>query len=291
MRSIIRLAAVTSAWRMAVVASTSTMIALSRSIEIICRVGEERLATMGAGPAGSRIGGRDELRRDVGCRAEGGIIEHRQILLDRPAAPPRAASPSSPSTPRCRLASALIRLASTAKPSPPTSLPPCSGAARSRTPPQQIALAEAAVPVLREGRVVGNSAVEPEPAEPAIGEVQMHLLAEPPLRADAEAVADDQHPDHQLGIDRWTPRRAVERREFPPHLRQIDEAVDRPQEMIRRHMRIEREVVEQRTRSTCRGPIIDSVPASNRTESVNLTPSQPASFSTQSALRRNSREG
>jgi hypothetical protein len=32
--------------------------------------------------------------------------------------------------------------------------------------PQQIALTKAAVPVLREGRVVGHRAVEPEPAEP-----------------------------------------------------------------------------------------------------------------------------
>ena len=95
--------------------------------------------------------------------------------------------------------------------------------------------------------MVGNIPLQPEPAEPAIGQVQMHLLAEASLRADAEAVADDQHPDHQLGIDRRAPHGAVEWRQLPPHLRQIDEAVDRPQEMIARHMRIEREVVEQRT--------------------------------------------
>jgi hypothetical protein len=29
----------------------------------------------------------------------------------------------------------------------------------------------------------------------------MNLFAQSPLRTDAEAVADDQHPDHQLGID------------------------------------------------------------------------------------------
>ena len=111
---------------------------------------------------------------------------------------------------------------------------------------QQVAVAEAAVPVLGEGRVVGHVAVEPEPAEPAIGQVQMNFVAEPPLRADAEAVADDQHPDHQLRIDRRPPDLAVERRQLPPHLRQVDEAVDRPQQMVGRHMAIEREVVEQR---------------------------------------------
>ena len=34
-----------------------------------------------------------------------------------------------------------------------------------------------------------------EPAEPPVGEVQMHLLAEPPLRTDAEAIAHQQHAD------------------------------------------------------------------------------------------------
>src|SRR6202023_1202296 len=61
--------------------------------------------------------------------------------------------------------------------------------------PQQIALAEAAMAVLRKGRVVGHTPIEPEPAEPAVGEVQVNLFAQPPLRADAQAVADNQHPD------------------------------------------------------------------------------------------------
>ena len=73
------------------------------------------------------------------------------------------------------------------------------------------------------------------------------ILAEAALRADAEAVADNQHPDHQLRIDRRAPHGAVERRQLPPHPRQIHKAVDRPQEMIARHMGIEREVVKQRT--------------------------------------------
>jgi hypothetical protein len=45
--------------------------------------------------------------------------------------------------------------------------------------------------VLREGRVVWHIALQAQPAEPAIGEVQMHLLAEPAFRTDAEAIADD----------------------------------------------------------------------------------------------------
>ena len=70
---------------------------------------------------------------------------------------------------------------------------------------QEIALAEAAVAVLGKRRMIGDVAVEPQPTKPAIGQIEVDLLAQPPLRANAEAVADDQHPDHQLGIDRGPP--------------------------------------------------------------------------------------
>src|SRR5215813_4329275 len=39
----------------------------------------------------------------------------------------------------------------------------------------------------------------------------MDLLAQPPFRADAEAVAHDQHADHQFWIDRRSAYGAVER--------------------------------------------------------------------------------
>ena len=94
--------------------------------------------------------------------------------------------------------------------------------------PQKIALAETAMPVLREGGVIGDIAVEPEPAEPPVCQVEMDLFAEPPLGADTEAVADDQHPDHQLGIDRRATHRAVERREVAAQLRQINKAIAPP---------------------------------------------------------------
>jgi hypothetical protein len=78
--------------------------------------------------------------------------------------------------------------------------------------------------------MVRHVTVEAKPAEPTIGEVQMHFLAEPPLRADSKAVADDQHSDHQFGIDRRPPDRAVEGSEVSPNFRQVDEAIDRSQE-------------------------------------------------------------
>jgi hypothetical protein len=47
--------------------------------------------------------------------------------------------------------------------------------------------------------------VEPQATETTIGQIGVELLAQPPLRANAVAVNDDEHPDHQLGIDRWPP--------------------------------------------------------------------------------------
>jgi hypothetical protein len=94
--------------------------------------------------------------------------------------------------------------------------------------------------------VVGDLAVQPQAAEPAIGEVEMDLLAEPPLRADPQAVAHQQHPDHQLGIDRRPADRAVERRQVCADAAQIHEPVDGPEQMVLRHMPLQRELVEQR---------------------------------------------
>jgi hypothetical protein len=49
--------------------------------------------------------------------------------------------------------------------------------------------------------VVGHIAFKPELAEPAIGEIEVNFLAEPPLGPDAKAIADQQHPDQQFGVD------------------------------------------------------------------------------------------
>ena len=70
---------------------------------------------------------------------------------------------------------------------------------------------EAARTVLGEGGMIRHPAVESEPGEPAVGEVEADLVAQPALGADAEAVADDQHADHQLGIDGGAASRIVER--------------------------------------------------------------------------------
>ena len=165
------------------------------------------------------------------CLAAGLLVECLQILAHRARAAGRRPAAQSigslPGTPRCRLASALMTLASIAKPSPPTS--PSAMQRRSdglEHMAEGVAVAEAAMPVLREGRVVRDASSRSEAAEPAIGQVQMHLFAQPPLGSDAEAVADDQHADHQLRIDRGPAGVAVEGGEVMAQIAEVEEAID-----------------------------------------------------------------
>jgi hypothetical protein len=43
--------------------------------------------------------------------------------------------------------------------------------------------------------------VEVELAKPAVRKVQLNFLSEPALRPNAIAIADDERPDHQLGMN------------------------------------------------------------------------------------------
>jgi hypothetical protein len=50
--------------------------------------------------------------------------------------------------------------------------------------------------------------------EPPVGKVQLNLLAQPSFKADAVAVTHNQHPDHELGINRRPANIAVEGCQF-----------------------------------------------------------------------------
>ncbi len=110
---------------------------------------------------------------------------------------------------------------------------------------QDIAVAKAAVAVHREGRMMGNLVLQTQAAEPAVGQVHLHLLAQAPLRADRIAVADQQHPHHQLGTDRRAAQVAV----MGPHLAaqpaQVQNRIDPPQQMIGRNHVLEIEFIEK----------------------------------------------
>src|SRR3974377_1058242 len=88
---------------------------------------------------------------------------------------------------------------------------------------------------------------QPKPAKPAICQIEVDLFTEPTLRTDPEAVADQQHPDHQLGIYRWPADAAVEARELAPELTELDKPVYRAKEVIRGNVPFKRELIEERS--------------------------------------------
>ena len=73
----------------------------------------------------------------------------------------------------------------------------------------------------------------------------MHLLAEPPFGPDAEAVADQQHPHHQLGIDGGATDRAIKWLQLIAQLVQIEHDIDLPQQMTGWDTFFQAEIVEQ----------------------------------------------
>jgi hypothetical protein len=73
----------------------------------------------------------------------------------------------------------------------------------------------------------------------------VHVLAQPPLGADPEAVADDQHADQKLRIDRGPAGVAVVRTEVLAQLTEIEEAIDAAQQVVGRYVIVEMEGIKQ----------------------------------------------
>jgi hypothetical protein len=185
--------------------------------QIIGGVGEERVALVSTGPLRRRIGWRDELGLDrAGCTESGGVQGCQILTHGMPGILAEIVDVVAIAWNRTLLVGIGSDQAGI------DSKPFATHQALTQAPvhhrleqvPQDIALTEAAMPVAREGRVIRHLAVEPQPAEPAIGQVQMYFLAQAPLRAYAHAIAHDQHPHHQLGIDRRTTDATVKRLQF-----------------------------------------------------------------------------
>src|SRR5215469_9995223 len=191
--------------------------------QVISRIGEEGLTAMRAGPACRWIGRRDELRRDFSCCAECRVVKDGEILRNRAARRFWWQALVALDA----LLTAGFRLDQAAVDGEPfathQSLLDAAAYDVLEEAAKQVAVAEPTVAVLGKGRVIWHLTIEPEPAEPTVGEIEMDLIAQPTLRADAEAIADNQHTHHQLGIDRWTAELAVVRRELPPQRIKLDE--------------------------------------------------------------------
>jgi hypothetical protein len=79
---------------------------------------------------------------------------------------------------------------------------------------EDLALTEALIAGAGERRVVWYGIFQAQLAKPPIGQINLNLAADLPLRSDGENVPDDQHPDHQHRIDRRSPNLRVIGREF-----------------------------------------------------------------------------
>jgi hypothetical protein len=55
------------------------------------------------------------------------------------------------------------------------------------------------MPVLGKRRMIWDLAVQAEAAEPAIGEIEMHLLAQVTFRANVKTIADERNTDVNSG--------------------------------------------------------------------------------------------
>ena len=87
--------------------------------------------------------------------------------------------------------------------------------------------------------MVRHRILETQSTEPAVGQIEVNLFAQPPLGTNAEAVTHDQHPDHQLRIDRRPTGVAVERREMAAQLAKIEESINPAQQVIGRNVIVE----------------------------------------------------
>src|SRR5690348_14730791 len=95
-----------------------------------------------------------------------------------------------------------------------------------------IALPEPAMPVFGERRVILYRPIQTEPTEPPIGQVEVDLITQPPLRSNAKAVTDQEHPDRQFGINRRSSDTAVERQQLLSNRLKVDKSIDRPEQMV-----------------------------------------------------------
>src|SRR5262249_15300100 len=95
-------------------------------------------------------------------------------------------------------------------------------------PAQGIALAKAVMSCAAEHRMVGDTVLDTELAEPTVGKVHLHLSADTPLRADRKHVTNDQHPDHQYRIDRGSACMRVIRCKLLVHPIQVEHRIDLP---------------------------------------------------------------
>ena len=80
--------------------------------------------------------------------------------------------------------------------------------------------------------MVRDRIFDTEATEPAIRKIDLNLFTQPSLRADREHIANDQHSDHQLRVDRGTAGMGVVAFELPVHPVQVEHGIDLTNRMV-----------------------------------------------------------
>src|ERR1700740_554115 len=125
------------------------------------------------------------------------------------------------------------------------------------------------MPGTAEHRMVGYPVLNAELAKPTVCQIDLHLRAQPSLRADRKHVAHNVHPDHQHRIDRRATCMRVVGCKLLVHPIKIENAVDLPNQMIGRHRLVEIERVEELTLSALSPPHHRPLPANRSPDSRN----------------------
>ena len=80
--------------------------------------------------------------------------------------------------------------------------------------------------------MIGDRAFDRQAAEPAIGHVDLKFQTKLALATDCENITDDQHPQHQLGIDRRSAGVTVIRRQFFTYPAQVQDRVELAHQVV-----------------------------------------------------------
>src|SRR6202165_97371 len=175
--------------------------------EIVVGVRKECRSLVSSGPLGRGIGRRDELRDNLAGGAPRRVVEGRQILFHRAAGALRIAILVPVRTGDRALLIGVGRNQARIN---------CKTFAANQTgcdaslddalehAAKNLSLTEALVAGTRERRMIRDSILEAELAEPPIGKVHLHFTTDQPLRTNRKDIPHDEHPDHQFRIDRRT---------------------------------------------------------------------------------------
>ena len=83
--------------------------------------------------------------------------------------------------------------------------------------------------------MIGRVAFQAEPAKPPIGKVEIDLLAQPPFRANAKAIADERACGSSVPDRSRAALLTIERRQFLTQTTEIEKPVDLPQQVLARN--------------------------------------------------------